>query len=178
MQVSQGPDPAVDISGMVVFPARARRRRLAPGFTVFELIVLLGLLGILVALAAPQFGDLTARGRMEKMNAMQRTLGHSVERAHLYWRSNGRPASIRVAASGVEVPMPHGWPDPVGALRLLGAAHPPAFVSRVHENELIIIESDATPQRAQCRFTYIAPPGPGGSPRFASDVTIGNCRHG
>jgi type II secretory pathway pseudopilin PulG len=163
---------------MVVVPAHARCRRPVAGFTVFELIVLLGVLGILVALAAPQLDDLTARGRMEKMNAMQRTLDQSVQRAHVYWRSNGRPATIRVAASGVEIPMPHGWPDPVGALRLLGAAHPPVFVSRVHENELIIIESDATPQRARCRFTYIAPPGPGGSPRFASDVTTGNCRHG
>ena len=85
--------------------------RNSKGFTLIELVIVIVILGILAATAAPKFIDLTGDARTATMEGLEGSIQSAIEISHAKALVEGETAadsSIQIASEFYA--MPNGWP--------------------------------------------------------------------
>ena len=85
--------------------------RRSEGFTLIELIVVILVLGILAAIAAPRFVDLTGQARIAAMNGLRAAVQSAVTLANALQTAQGLTANQSVTIEGATVLMTNGYPS-------------------------------------------------------------------
>ncbi len=84
-------------------------KQAATGFTLIELIVVLGALSIAAALAYPRFIMLEEEARVALVESLGASVSSAASQAHYLWILQDTPAKIDM--QGQTVPMLNGYPD-------------------------------------------------------------------
>ncbi len=83
--------------------------RASGGFTLIELIVVLGLLAIMAAFAYPRFAMIEAEARVALVESLGAAVSSAAQQAHYLWILQGRPATVNM--EGETIAILNGYPD-------------------------------------------------------------------
>lgn len=64
------------------------------GFTLLEMVLVMILLGVLAAIAVPQYLSLVAKARVATLNGLQGTLNAAIPIVKASWLAAGKPSTI------------------------------------------------------------------------------------
>ena len=81
------------------------------GFTLIELVVVIVILGILAATAAPKFIDLTSDARSSVVEALQGTLKSARDMGHAKALIEGETGNADISIAGETIGLVEGWPS-------------------------------------------------------------------
>ncbi len=128
------------------------------GFTLIELIVVILVLGILAAIAAPRFIDLTGRARAAALNGLRAAVNSAATLANALTVAQGNSANQSVVIEGNQtVLMKNYYPtDAAGGIDV--AVRFDAATFSTGSSAPTRFQVTAAPTQTGCAFIYTAAP--------------------
>ncbi len=151
----------------------------AQGFTLIELIVVLSILAVLAATAAPKFFDLQKEARKSALNGLRAAVASAAVMANGLSVAQGFSGSTAVTVEGTSVAMLGSFPTTTGIINALNydsnvfnASATVGFPSDAYQ---VTFQVKAANTPATCSFVYQGVSGSGVSSAYASVPNTTGC---
>ncbi len=141
------------------------------GFTLIELIVVILVLGILAAIAAPRFINLTGQARIAALNGLRAAVSSAATLANALTVAQGNTAGQPIVVEGTTVQMTNYYPSSGANGIDLAVRFDAATFATAAPAQTFQIKAAPTP--ASCAFLYIAAPSTTQPATVATAVTTG-----
>jgi MSHA pilin protein MshA len=140
------------------------------GFTLIELIVVILILGILAAIAAPKFVDLTGQARKSALNGLRAAVQSASTLANALQVSQGSTPGAPVTIEGVAVQMTNGYPSQASG----GIDAAVKFDASTYQTSgTMNFQVKTAPTPGSCQFTYTAAASTTQPPTISTATTTG-----